>query len=648
MNNRLKPTFLIVALALLLAGCDSSPANSQHGADPSAKTLAQTVTTRYAAEQFFNSVSYSLAGGHAWSADDSALLTTSDKNGTFNVYAMDPIDGSMTALTESTNNAHRAVSWFPADDRVLFARDQGGDELDHVYVLEIDGEVLDLTPGEDLKAQFTGWSDSGGHFFVLSNERDAKAMDLYRYQTDNYTRELIFENDGSWFVAGGSRDERFLVLLKAISNASTRLYLLDLEAEDTTPVLITPAEGDVSHTAFTFTPDDKYFIYGTDRHGEFVSAWQYEIATGEHTPYFTAEWDTSGISFSKSGKFQNTTTNEDGRFVVALTSLVSGTAIDLSALPEGGLRSPRFSRDESKLAILVTTDTSPRDIYTVDLAGGAANRLTVALNPEIKESDLVGSEVVRYPSFDGLQIPAVLFKPHGASVDHKVAAVVLVHGGPGGQSRPGYSGSTQHLANHGFAVFAANNRGSSGYGKTFYHMDDQQHGEVDLDDIVYAQKYLASLDWIDTDRIGIMGGSYGGYMVGAALAFRPEAFKVGVNIFGVMNWVRTLQSIPAWWGPQRDALFAELGDPDTDLERLKRISPLFHASNISVPLLVVQGANDPRVLQIESDEIVAAVRENNVPVEYLVFPDEGHGFSQRANRIAASEAYVRFLKQYLE
>jgi dipeptidyl aminopeptidase/acylaminoacyl peptidase len=224
---------------------------------------------------------------------------------------------------------------------------------------------------------------------------------------------------------------------------------------------------------------------------------------------------------------------------------------------------------------------------------------------------------------------------------------VLVHGGPGGQSRRGYSAMVQHLVNHGYAVLAANNRGSSGYGKTFYNMDNRRHGEVDLDDIVYARRYLETLDWVDGERVGIMGGSYGGYMVAAALAFRPDAFDVGVDIFGVTNWVRTLNSIPPWWESFKEALYDEMGDPATDEERHRRISPLFHASNIRKPLLVVQGANDPRVLQVESDELVAAVRANNVPVEYIVFPDEGHGFLRKENRIAAQEAYLRFLDQYL-
>ena len=226
-------------------------------------------------------------------------------------------------------------------------------------------------------------------------------------------------------------------------------------------------------------------------------------------------------------------------------------------------------------------------------------------------------------------------------------ALVCVHGGPGGQSRTGYTASLLHLVNHGYAVFAVNNRGSTGYGKTFFHLDDQRHGEVDLDDIVAARRYLATLDWVDGDRIGIMGRSYGGYMVGAALAFRPNEFAVGVDIFGVMNWLRTLESIPPWWASFRDSLYAEMGDPATDSERLRRISPLFHAENIVKPLFVVQGANDPWVLKVESDEIVETVRANGVPVEYLVFPDEGHGFLKRDNRVRSAEAILAFLERHL-
>ena len=297
-------------------------------------------------------------------------------------------------------------------------------------------------------------------------------------------------------------------------------------------------------------------------------------------------------------------------------------------------------------------DTRPSDVFVVGLEAPEGERpvrrYTDALNPEIDRSHLVEGEVVRYESFDGLEIPSILYKPKEASSANPVPALVLVHGGPGGQTTKGYRAMVQHLVNHGYAVLGANNRGSSGYGKTFFHLDDKRHGEDDLRDIVEGHAYLASLPWVDGERIGIIGGSYGGYMTAAALTFHPEVFDVGVNIFGVTNWVRTLESIPPWWGSFRDALYDEMGDPATDAERHRRISPLFHAGNIVRPMLVVQGANDPRVLQVESDELVAAVRENSVPVDYVLFDDEGHGFRKRSNRIEASEAYLRFLDTHLK
>jgi len=223
----------------------------------------------------------------------------------------------------------------------------------------------------------------------------------------------------------------------------------------------------------------------------------------------------------------------------------------------------------------------------------------------------------------------------------------VVHGGPGDQSRVGYSELVQFLVNHGYAVYAINNRGSSGYGKTFYGMDDRKHGDADLDDCVASKKMLVDLGYVDPARIGILGGSYGGYMTLAALTFRPRAFAVGVDLFGVSNWLRTLLSIPPWWESERAELYKELGDPHADADYLRRISPLFFANQIERPLLVLQGENDPRVLKVESDEIVAAAKRRGVPVEYLVFPGEGHGISKKANQERAYQAVLDFLDRYL-
>jgi dipeptidyl aminopeptidase/acylaminoacyl peptidase len=279
--------------------------------------------------------------------------------------------------------------------------------------------------------------------------------------------------------------------------------------------------------------------------------------------------------------------------------------------------------------------------------GGAPRRLTDGLNPAMDRSALVVPRVVTFASYDGMKVPGLLYVPHAADADGSSPALVRVHGGPGGEAVVGYSADTQCLVNHGYVVFDINNRGSSGYGKTFFKMDDRKHGEADLGDVVAAKGMLAATGYVDPARIGIYGGSYGGYMVLAALTLQPDAFAVGVDLFGISNWVRTLESIPPYWESFREALYAEMGDPETDAERLHRISPLFNADRIRSPLMVLQGANDPRVLKVESDEIVEAARKNGVPVEYVVFPDEGHGFLKTENRIEGTRKMLAFLDRYL-
>ena len=455
----------------------------------------------------------------------------------------------------------------------------------------------------------------------------------------------MFQNPGM-FIADISPDGRWLAIDKPNTSADSDVYLVDLQG-DGEPHLVTAHEGAVAHGTYAFSPDSRQLIYGTDEHGEFNQAWTHDLTTGAKAPLIQADWDVQFVSWSPSGRYRVSALNADASTELTLLDTRTGQPVRLAGLPAGNLGQVRFNADETRIAFTVSSDTSPNDVYTADLTTGQARRLVTALNPDINETDLVEASIVRYAASDGTIIPGVLYRPHGASAGNPGPAIVLVHGGPGGQSTRGYSPMIQHLVNHGYTVLAANNRGSSGYGKTFFHMDDRAHGESDLQDIVDAGQWLRDQDWVADDQVAVMGGSYGGYMTAAALAFHPEAFEAGVNIFGVTNWVRTLESIPAWWGPQRDALFDEMGDPATDAERHRRISPLFHASNIRRPMLVVQGANDPRVLQVESDELVAAIRANDVPVEYVLFPDEGHGFQRRDNRITAQEAYLTFLDRYV-
>ncbi len=638
---------LLIIVSLIFTAC-----GERQGPMVAGQTAPETAVQgipNYSAEDFFGTTSFGLvgSGAHAFSPDGLSLLISSDSTGVFNAYAL-PLDGEPAEpLTNSEDNAVFAVSWFPKDKRILYTYDSGGNELNHVIVREEDGGSRDLTPGDALKAGFLKWSDDGESFYLTSTERNQHAFDIYRYSAKDYSRELVYENPG-FQISDISGNGRWVVLDKPRTSANSDIYVVDLASENPQPMLITEHEGSIEYGTYGITPDSNAPIYATNEHGEFNQAWKHDLESGEKSLLIEAAWDVSYVAYSRSGRYRVSGINADARTAVTIMDNETGMKLDFSELPQGDLRSVRFSADESHVALIINADDSPSNIHVIDLVDGNARQLTDALNPVIDQSQLVSSEIIRYKSFDGLEIPSILYKPRGASADHRVPALVLVHGGPGGQTRTGYRAMVQHLVNHGYAILGANNRGSSGYGKTFYHLDDRRHGEEDLQDIVYGRKYLESLDWVDAEKVGVIGGSYGGYMVAAALAFEPEAFDVGINIFGVTNWVRTLQSIPPWWEAQKESLYDELGDPATDAERHRRISPLFHAQNIVKPILVVQGANDPRVLQVESDELVAAIQANEVPVVYIVFPDEGHGFRKRANRITASDAYVKFLDTYLK
>ena len=640
----MRSTACLVSILALMAAAPEALAQTP----PPAAAAAETVRPTYTAAQFYDTTSYGMAysGAKAFSPDGASVLISSDKTGVFNVYALPLAGGEPVALTASTTSAARAVSYFPSDARVLFTQDGGGDELDHVFVRAEDGAVTDLTPGDKLKADFLGWSKDGKTFYLTSNGRNEEAFDVIAYDATTYAPRVVFENPGGLTPAALSPDGRWLVLDKALTSANNDLYLLDLTAGGE-PRLLTPHEGDVAYIAYDFTPDSRAVLIGTDEGGEFTQAWRHDLATGGKTPLIQADWDTMFVFHSPSGRYRVSALNADAKTELTLLDTSTDRPVALTGLPDGDIGQVRFSDDERRIAFTVSSDTSPADVFVADLGTGQTRRLTQALNPAIDEANLVEATIVRYPGEGGLMIPAVLYKPRGASAADPAPAIVLVHGGPGGQTRRGYSAMVQHLVNHGYAVLGANNRGSSGYGKTFFHMDDKKHGEADLRDIVAGGQWLRQQDWVADDQVAVMGGSYGGYITAAALAFHPDAFAAGVNIFGVTNWVRTLESIPPWWGAQRQALFDEMGDPATDAERHRAISPLFHADRITKPMLVVQGANDPRVLQVESDELVAAVQANDVPVEYVLFPNEGHGFTRRDNRITAQDAYLAFLDKHV-
>ena len=598
---------------------------------------------RYTIEQFMATTSIRDA---SFSKDEKQLLFSSNETGIFNAYVMPVAGGKPVALTRSGTDSTYAVGFFRTDDRILYTRDKGGDENNHLYVRNPDGSEKDLTPGDKLKAIFFGWRPDGHAFYTLTNERDPKYFDLYRYDAATLERTLVYKNESGMQPSVISPDGKWIAMDKIISTSDSDIYLYNTDTRELKN--ITAHKDPATYSAEAFDPQSKRLFMTSNAGGEFLSVRTYDLGTGAAAEREKADWDVVGTSFSQDGRFRISRINQDGSTIVRAYEGPDEKPVALPKLSGGEMRTTTFSPSGRLLAYYVNGDRSPSNLFVHDFKTRQTRQLTHSLSKDIDPNDLVEAEVVRFKSFDGTVIPSIYYKPKGAVPGHKVPALVWVHGGPGGQTTRGYSAQIQYLVNHGYAVLGINNRGSSGYGKSFNRADDRKHGREPLWDCVEAKTYLASLGYIDADRIGIIGGSYGGYMTLSALAFRPEAFKVGVDIFGVSNWVRTLESIPPYWEAQRKALYEEIGDPAKDKDFLVATSPLFHAKEIRKPLMVIQGANDPRVIKPESDEIVAAVKQNNVPVEYVVFADEGHGFSKKKNQAESSARILAFLDKYLK
>lgn len=623
----------LTCILALVAGCSTEQVDTAETRTGPSKT--------YTMEQFMKTVS---VGGSSFNHGETKLLVSSNETGVFNVYEMDLSTGERTAVTEGEDTTF-GVAYMPNDDRLLYTRDKDGNENSHLFLRDPEGTVRDLTEGDETKESFTGFHPDLKSFFTQNNQRDPRFFDLFQWNVETLEKTMVYRNEDGFDPFDITPDGHWIVLTKTNTTNDSDILVADLKGGGA-PFLISEHTGQASFRPQAVSPDSRYLYYSTNVTGEFMALKRYDFAAGTHEDVFSTDWDVAFAYFSLTGKYQVIGTNEDGYTKVRITQ--GGKDVALDGLPEGTVSRIAFSHSEKLMKLTVSGDTMPGNMFLFNLDTGVFRQLTDNLNPEIDPDDLVASTVTRFPARDGMIIPGPLYKPIGASTENKVPVMLWIHGGPGGQSRAGYHGEKQFLLNHGYALFAVNNRGSSGYGKSFYAADDRRHGREPLWDCVDAKEYLKTLDWVDPDRIGIMGGSYGGYMTLAALAFEPEEFTCGVDIFGVANWVLTLENIPPYWESFRKALYDEIGHPVEDEEFLRTTSPVFHGDKITRPLMILQGANDPRVLQRESDDMVAAIKAGGGTVEYLVFEDEGHGFRKSANRVKGFNAILGFLDMHLK
>ncbi len=647
-TNTIKSSLLAVSIACLSA-CTTSPTvnNAQDFQSRLPDSLQQVPVDGPYQSLDFQSLTY--MGGTLIAPDNQSVMVYSNQTGAFNTYKVDIETGGVEALAP-TSNTSSSVAWFPNDGRALITYDQQGNEVQELFVRELDGTLTSLSQKSHTMQYFAGFSNDGAHLFMFSNHRDPRFMDLYRVDAKTYAIDLLYENRNGYHLNAISPDGRFGMMAEYHGNRHSRVLVVDLTDPDAKPRTLLADNSEGLQTGAGFTSDGQFGLIVTDQFGDYAQAYKVSLATGEAEPLIAPQGEVQHVYYSAEDRYRTMVVSQGAVTLFATWDHQEQQWLSVPNVPQEDIQEVNFSSDGTLMAFHRNSASSPSELHIWDRTTNTVTKLTDNLNGKVDPALLAEAELVRYPSFDGEYIEGVLHRPQSPSESQNVPVVIYIHGGPTAQFNTSFHGEVQYLVSQGFGVFAPNFRGSTGYGKRFARLNDRRHGEDDLQDIVYAKRYLSTLDWVDGENIGLVGGSYGGFLVSAAMVNYPDEFKAGVSRAGLSNWINTLENIPVTWEVIRKQMYQEHGDPSNanDRKRLKAISPLFHADKITKPMLFVQGANDMRVPQTESDAIVAELRKNQVPVEYIVLEDEGHFISLRPNLVFVHEAQVRFLNKYLK
>ncbi|WP_033443707.1 S9 family peptidase [Saccharothrix sp. NRRL B-16314] len=579
----------------------------------------------------------------ALSPDGASVAYAANPDGPHNLYVTPVSGGPARRITDYTENSVRQVAWSPDGRSLLYTADFQGDEQFQLYLVDAAGGIpRRLTDTVDRQhvlgstiddfRDVAPFTPDGRSVVYAGNDRDAAVQDVLVQDLETGAVRRVESVAGTRLHAVSvSPDGRWLLTSGMHSIADTDLGLVDLHDPDAPLRVVTPHEDKRLHIAGPWTDSGFLVLHNADR--EFLALGWCSTATGAITDLVTPPWDVEQVAAS--GPVRAWTVNEDG--ISRLVVQRDGEPVALPELPAGVITSLAVAGDV--LTFLLATGSRPTEVVALDLTTNEVRYLTSGA-PSVA---CVEPQLVRYPTHDGREVPAWLYRPHGDGV-HGV--VLSIHGGPEAQERPqyNYSGLYQYLVSRGIAVLAPNVRGSTGYGKTYQRLIVHDYGGDELGDFECAVAYLRGLDWVDPARIGVWGASYGGFAALSCLSRLPSLWAAGVSIVGPSNLLTMVRSVPETW---RASMAEKVGDPDTEADFLLARSPVTHADAITAPLFVIQGANDPRVVKAESDQIVAALRARGVEVRYDVYEDEGHGFTVRANEVRVMGDTAAFLVAHL-
>ena len=586
------------------------------------------------------------ASSPTFSPDGSRIAFVTNISGLPQVWTM-PTIGGYPSLVTSFEDPVGFVTWSPDGQWLAFNVAPGGGFNEQIYVVRPDGnELRRLTDGGKANNFLDGWTPDGRFIAFSSNRRDPSATDSYLLDVTTGQARMVAQNRGIGSIADVSRDGKYAIVSRLVNRGDNNLYLVRLA--DGKETLLTPHDGPGAFGGIGFSPDGRtiYLVSNKDRDltafarvrlGQDDQPGPIEVLAARDDGEF------AGAEMNKQGSELALLWNIAGRSELSFYDTSSGKTKPGPKLPAELAGALEFSNDGQRLAMAISGASSPNDIWVLDRKSEKFTRLTQSPHAGVDLSKLVRPELVRYKAHDGLELSGWLYRPAGLTTPGPI--VLSFHGGPEGQERPGFNSMYQALVSRGIAVFAPNVRGSSGFGKKFVNLDNGALRENGIKDIKATVDFVVSSGVADAKRIGIVGGSYGGYMVMAGLTEYPDMFAAGANLFGVVNFETFFKNTQPWMAAISKI---EYGDPDKEAEMLRRLSPLTRIDRVKSPTIVLHGANDTNVPVIEAEQVVESLKKRNIPVEYVLFADEGHGWRKTPNRIRSTVSIVRFFEKYLK
>jgi dipeptidyl aminopeptidase/acylaminoacyl peptidase len=575
-------------------------------------------------------------------SDGRRLAFVSDHTGVGQAWAMDLPDGAPVQITRHEDKIS-FVDYAPVGTALIYGMDAGGDERIQFYLLaDGAGTAKALTQRPKVIHIWGGWSPDAKRIAFGANIRNQAFFDVYVMDVATGEETRVYQGDGHYAPVAWSPDGMHLAVIEMRGSLDIDLHLLEI-ATGKLDKLLTP-KGEGRHQSVRFARDGKSIFLATDLDRDHLGMARLDLATRQVEWLEAPGWDVEVVRPSKDNARVAHVTNIEGYGNLAIRDLKTGKDLKIQLPGPGIVPEVTWMPDGSAVVFTLNGACRTPDLYRADAATGAVARLTTSDTRGLEVTDFVEPELIRYPTFDGLQIPAFFFKPKTPQPATGYPTVMVVHGGPESQYLPNFRTEVQFLIARGYAVLATNVRGSSGYGRAYLALDDVRKRPDSVTDLAHANAWLARHPDIDRRRIAVMGQSYGGFMVLAAITMYPDLWAAGVDFYGIANWLTMLANTGPWRRKQRAK---EYGDPERDRDFLIGLSPLTHAHEIRCPLLVAQGLTDPRVPPSESEQIVKAVKSRNVPCEYVTFPDEGHGFVKLHNRLTVHGAVANFLDRFV-